>query len=192
MKAEQMREYYRGIKDGRYEGFVEHKLADVLIIVQCGVMCGLDKLEAIEEYGKSKHAWLKEVFGIERIPSDSTISRVLNLVDATVVVDCVVELMKAQLGTPGEQIALDGKTICATATEMTKQEKLHIVTMYMVENGVVLGQKAVPEKTNEIPVVRELLDYSTWLERLLRQMLCTATERRQKKSSVAEGIMCLP
>jgi len=28
----------------------------------------------------------------------------------------------------------------------------------MTENGVVLGQKAVPEKTNEIPVVRELLE----------------------------------
>jgi predicted transposase YbfD/YdcC len=41
---------------------------------------------------------------------------------------------------------------------MTKQEKLHIVTMYMTENGVILGQKAVPDKTNEIPVVRELLE----------------------------------
>jgi len=121
-------------------------------------MCGLDKLEDIEEYGKNKREWLKEVFGIERIPSDSTLSRVLNMLNPDVIVDCVVEMMKEQLGTSGEQIALDGKTICATATEKTKQEKLHIVTMYMTENGVVLGQKAVPEKTNEIPVVRELLE----------------------------------
>jgi predicted transposase YbfD/YdcC len=158
MEAERMRVYYSGIEDPRYEKFTEHSLADVLIVVHCAVMCGLDKLEAIEEYGKSKRAWLKEVFGIERIPSDSTLSRVLNLVNPDIVVECVVEMMKEQLGTSSEQIALDGKTICATATEMTKQEKLHIVTMYMTENGVVLGQKAVPEKTNEIPVVRELLE----------------------------------
>jgi len=158
MKAERIRAYYSGIKDPRYKNFTEHMLADVLIVVHCAVMCGLDKLEAIEEYGKSKRVWLKEVFGIERIPSDSTLSRVLNLVNPDIVVDCVVEMMKEELGTSGEQIALDGKTIRATAKEMTRQEKIHIVTMYMTENGVVLGQKAVPEKTNEIPVVRELLE----------------------------------
>jgi hypothetical protein len=104
--------------------------------VQCAVTCGLDKLEDIEEYGKSKRVWLKEVFGIERIPSDSTLSRALNLINPDVVVDCVVETMKKQLGTSGEQIALDGKTICSTTAKMTKQEKLHIVTMYMTGMGL--------------------------------------------------------
>jgi predicted transposase YbfD/YdcC len=158
MEAERMREYYTGVEDPRYRGFVEHKLGDILILVQCAVMCGLDKLEDIEEYGKSKREWLKEVFGIERVPSDSTLSRVLNMLNPETVVNCVVEMMKEELGTKGEQIALDGKTICSTATEATKQERIHIVTMYMTENRVVLGQKAVPDKTNEIPVVRELLE----------------------------------
>ena len=158
MKEKEIRKYYSTIEERRYERFCEHKLADILILVHCAVMCGLDKLEEIEEYGKEKREWLKEVFGIERIPSDSTLSRVLSLLNPDIVVNCVVEMMKEALGVSGEQIALDGKTICATATEMTRQEKLHIVTMYMVENGVILGQKAVPEKTNEIPVVRELLE----------------------------------
>lgn len=136
-------------------------MTDILILIECAVMCGLDKLEEIEEYGKSKRAWLKEVFGIERIPSDSTLSRVMNLMNPDIIVDCVVGMMKEELGVAGEQIALDGKTICATATESARQEQLHIVTMYMTANGVILGQKAVPEKTNEIPVVRELLELFT-------------------------------
>lgn len=158
MRAESIRARNSTVRDHRWQGFVTHKLADILIVVQCAVMCGLDKLEDIEEYGKNERAWLKEVFGIERIPSDSTISRVLNVVDAHVVVDCVIAMMKESLGVHGDQIALDGKTIRATATEMTRQERLHIVTMYRTANGVVLGQKAVPDKTNEIPVVRELLE----------------------------------
>ena len=161
MSGKEIRAYYSRIEEPRYEGFVEHKLADILILVQCAVMCGLDKLEEIEEYGKEKREWLKKVFGIERIPSDSTLSRVLSLLNPDIVVNCVVEMMKEALGISGEQIALDGKTICATATEATRQEKLHIVTMYMVENGVILGQKAVPKKTNELPVVRELLEMFT-------------------------------
>jgi len=52
-----MREYYAGVEDPRYRGFMEHKLGDILILVQCAVMCGLDKLEETEEYGKSKRKW---------------------------------------------------------------------------------------------------------------------------------------
>lgn len=82
-----MRRQYAGKEDGRHGPFVEHPLADILILTQC---------------------------------------------------------------------AADGKTICATAKERTEQETLHIVSLDMTENGVILGQKAVPEKTNEIPMVREL------------------------------------
>jgi len=130
MEAERIRRYYAEVEDPRYKRFVECKLDDVLILVQCAVMCGLDKLEDIEEYGKNKRGWLSEVFGIERIPSDSTLSRVLNMLNPDTVVNCVVEMMKEQLGTSGEQIALDGKTICATAKGMTKQEKIHIVILF--------------------------------------------------------------
>ena len=78
MEAEGIRRYYAEVEDLRYQGFVECKLNDILILVQCSVMCGLDKLEDIEEYGKNKHDWLKEVFGIERIPSDSTLPGIMN------------------------------------------------------------------------------------------------------------------
>ena len=157
MDAKEMRRRYAMIGDKRFIPFVKHKLADVLILVQCAVMCGMQQFEDICEYGHSKRRWLRKTFGIEKIPSAPTLCRILSMVDASAVVDCVVACMKAQLGQDGDQIALDGKTIRATAKESTAQERLHVVTMYMTCNGVILGQKAVPEKTNEIPIVRELL-----------------------------------
>jgi len=152
-----MRRRYATIEDKRFVPFVKHNLADVLILVQCAVMCGIQQFEEICEYGNSKRSWLRSTFGIERIPSAPTLCRILSMVSAEAVIDCVVACMKAQLGIDGDQVALDGKTICATAKEATAQDRLHIVTMYMTHTGVILGQKAVPEKTNEIPVVRELL-----------------------------------
>lgn len=152
-----MRREYGKIEDKRHQPFVEHTVADILILTQCAVMCGIQTLEEISEYGRSKKAWLRETFGITRIASDSTLSRVLSMVNAEAVVSCVVEMMKRQIGVNGDQIALDGKTIRATAKEGTEQETLHIVSMYMTQTGVILGQRSVPEKTNEIPVVRELL-----------------------------------
>jgi predicted transposase YbfD/YdcC len=65
--------------------------------------------------------------------------------------------MRELLGLSGEIVAIDGKTIRSTYKGSGFRDKLHIVTAYMTANGVCLGQLAVEEKTNEIPIVRELV-----------------------------------
>ena len=42
----------------------------------------------------SKRDWLRETFGIEKIPSEATLSRVLSITDAKAVIACVVSWMK--------------------------------------------------------------------------------------------------
>ena len=150
--------YFETIEDTRCQCDVEHKLVDVLIIVMCGVLCGLDKPEDIATYGKEKLPFLKEHFKITKSPSESTLLRILNMVNGDAVAECVVSIMREKLDMSGEIIAIDGKTICSTAKKNSNREKLHILTAYMTENGVTLGQLAVNEKTNEIPVLRDLLD----------------------------------
>lgn len=39
-----MQEYFSEIEDPRHEGYVKHKLADVLTIVMCAVMCRMTEL----------------------------------------------------------------------------------------------------------------------------------------------------
>lgn len=54
-------------------------------------------------------------------------------------------------------IALDGKTVCST-TKMEKYESpLHIVSAQISELGIMLAQRSVDGKSNEIPAVQELL-----------------------------------
>jgi predicted transposase YbfD/YdcC len=192
MDAKEMRRRYATIGDKRFIPFVKHDLADVLILVQCAVMCGMQQFEDICEYGHSKHRWLRKTFGIEKIPSTATLCRIMSMVEASAVVDCVVACMKAQLGEDGDQIALDGKTIRATAKEATAQERLHIVTMYMTHNGVILGQKAVPEKTNEIPVVRELLQLFNLAGKVvtadaMHSKLCLLCNRETAETIIRQG-----
>ena len=150
--------HFGEIEDSRCQCDVEHKLVDVLIMVMCAVLCGLDKPEDITAYGKEKQIFLEKHFGITKTPSESTLLRILNMVSGDAVSECVIKIMREKIGLPGEIIAVDGKTICSTAKKNSNREKLHILTAYMTENGVTLGQLAVNEKTNEIPVMRELLD----------------------------------
>ena len=158
MDREYFEKHFGGLEDKRYQGFVEHKLVNILILVMCGTLSGIDELGDIKEYGEERKDVLREMFQIERIPSQSTLTRVLNMVDGEAVATCVIRIMCELLGTEGDVIPIDGKTICSTAKEGTARETLHIVTAYLTANGVTLGQLSVSEKTNEIPVVRDLLD----------------------------------
>jgi len=155
------REYYENhfgeLEDTRYENFVKHKLTNVLIIVMCGIFCGLDELEDIVTYGKSNLNFFKENFGIDKSPSKSTLTRVMNLVNGEQVATIIMNMMRETLGIVGDVVAFDGKTICSTAKG--NREKLHIITAYLTQNGVVLGQETVSEKTNEIPIMQKMLKY---------------------------------
>jgi len=145
------------LEDSRYQNFVDHKLTDVLIMVMCGIFCGLDELQDIAMYSKSNIAFFTEHFGINKAPSKSTLTRVMNMVNGEEVAGIIINMMRETLGVQGDVVAFDGKTIRTTAKG--NREKLHIITAYLTQNGVVLGQEAVSEKTNEIPVVQEMLKH---------------------------------
>lgn len=146
------------IEDTRHSGYVEHNLADVLTIVMCAVMCGLDGLAEIMVYAKSKATFFNEKFGIKVIPSKATVSRILNMVDGDEVAKVIIEIMKEKAELLGDVIAVDGKAIRSTSKKGRPHSALQILTAYITDSGVVLGQKAIHEKTNEIPVFQEMLE----------------------------------
>jgi len=53
-------------------------------------------------------------------------------------------------------IAIDGKTICGSGTESHKA--YHVVSAFVAENQLVLGELVTDEKSNESTAVPELLD----------------------------------
>ena len=63
----------------RHQGYIEHKLSDVLIIVMCAVLCGLDELGDILLFAQSRLKLLNERFGIEKIPSKMFLKLIVRL-----------------------------------------------------------------------------------------------------------------
>jgi len=156
---DEIRVRFDEIEDWRHQGYVEHKLTDVLIIVMCAVLCGLDELGDIMLFAQKRQSFLKETFGIEKLPSKPTMSRILSMVDGEAVGSVIVEIMKETVGTGGNVIAVDGKAVCRTVKEGKPHSGLQILTAYLTDSGVVLGQKAIHEKTNETPIFQEMLNY---------------------------------
>lgn len=169
---------FKQIVDERCQCDVKHKLVDVLILIMCAVLCGIDTLSDIVEYGEQKIEMLREQFGINKIPSEATLCRILNMINAELLAICIVNIMKEAIGENSSIIAIDGKAICSTDTMKSYTRGLRIVTAYMVENGVSIGQLAVDSKSNEIPCVRELID----LINLENKIVTTDAEHCQKET----------
>ena len=58
-------EHFAQVKDPRVKRTKEHPLINIIVIAICGVICGADSWTAVEEFGKSKQAWLARFLGFE-------------------------------------------------------------------------------------------------------------------------------
>lgn len=164
---EEIRERMSRIEDPRHPSYVKHRLADVLIIIMCGVLCGLDTLEDLTVYAKSKADFLREIFGIEKIPSKATFGRILSMVDGKEIGEAILDVLHERFGTSGEVIAVDGKAICSTAKGGNPHKALRILSAYVTDSGITLAQETIHEKENEIPVFQEMLTYLNVEDKLI-------------------------
>jgi len=157
-----IRKKFTEIKDTRHPSYVEHPLSDVLIIVMCSVLCGLDSLAGIVILAEKRAKFFKKKFGIESIPSKPTFSRILSMIDGDEVSKVIIEIMKERSKFTRHVmniLAVDGKAIRSTAEKGKANSALQILTAYITGSGVILGQEAIHDKTNEIPVFQEMLKY---------------------------------
>ena len=136
-----------------------HRLVEILAIALLATLCGEDDYPGIVEFGRDRHDWLKQFMELPHgIPSISTFRHIFAKVDPVElgeVLRCwAEELVKS---CQGKQIAIDGKALRRSFERAWKKLGLHMVTAWCVEENVVLAQRAVEEKSNEITAVPELL-----------------------------------
>lgn len=145
------------LPDPRIHRTQEHRLIDILVIGICTLLCGGEGFNDMEDFGKAKKDWLKTFLELPNgIPSHDTFNRVFAALNPTLFMDCFLQWTQGlRIATDKEIVAMDGK---ALRRALNKGQPLpYIVSAWAVENGLVLGQVKVAEKSNEITAVPELL-----------------------------------
>lgn len=165
-----LEECFADLPDPRVEGRCDHKLIDILIIAVCGVICGAESWAEIETFGKAKENWLRRFLGLPNgIPSHDTFGRVFALLEAEAFQTCFVRWVETVFRvTRGQVLAIDGKTARRSHNRTIGKEAIHLVSAWASTNGIVLGQRKVDDKSNEITAIPELL-------KLLNVMGCIVT-----------------
>jgi predicted transposase YbfD/YdcC len=145
------------VPDPRVQSTVDHDLSDLLTIALCTILCGGESFYDMEEFGEVRLPWLKTFLRLRKgAPRHDTYNRVFQALDPEKFGDCLgrwTQSVRTVLG--GEVVALDGKSV---RRALNQGEDLRvIVSAWATESGLLLGQRKVRNKSNEITAVPELL-----------------------------------
>jgi predicted transposase YbfD/YdcC len=151
------------VADPRVNRRKQHKLADILVIALCAFIAGCEGWVDVELFGLAKEKWFEKFLELPNgIPSHDTFGRVFALLDPQQLTRVLRQFVQTVLGSlEGQTIAIDGKTLRRSGESTTGKQALHLVSAWATERGVVLGQVATADHSNEItaiPVLLQLLN----------------------------------
>jgi len=152
-------DYFSDLEDPRVERTKQHKLIDIITIAICAVICGADNWVSIETYGQAKHQWLQQFLELPNgIPSHDTFARLFARIDPQQFQSCFLSWVKSvNKITEGEVIAIDGKTLRHSYDQGADKGAIHMVSAWATASRLVLGQRQVDQKSNEITAIPELI-----------------------------------
>ena len=160
LSRQPLREVLKGVTDPRDRRGVRHTLPAVLCLAVTGILAGCRSLTAIWEHAADLEPADLGALGLEEgraLPSESTIRRVLQDLDPGDLDARLTSWFFTRTGTIGGRrvIAVDGKTMRGARTGDNPAP--HLLAALDRASGVVVGQRRVSDKSNEIPALRDLL-----------------------------------
>jgi predicted transposase YbfD/YdcC len=171
------------IKDPRVVGRCDHDLVEMLVVAVCAALCGADTFVEITAWAEAKLDWLRRFLKLENgIASHDTYSRLFAMLDGGAFEACfrrwISEVLPALAA--ASVVAIDGKT--SRRSHRRGIGTLHMVSAFAVEAGLVIGQQACAEKSNEITAIPLLL------ETLLLQGAIVTLDAMGTHVSIAQAI----
>jgi len=152
-------DFFSDIPDPRVDRTKQHPLINIITIAICAVLSGADAWTEVEAFGHAKKAWLSEFLDLKSgIPSHDTFGRVFSKIDPEAFQSAFAEWTQAISGTIEGVIAIDGKTLRHSYDRVGGKGAIVMVSAWAEQNHLVLGQRKVSEKSNEITAIPALLD----------------------------------
>lgn len=153
-------ERFEVLEDPRDERGKKYKLIDILIMTIYGLLCGLKDFTNIADFMKLKEDYFTRLLNLENgTPSHDCLSDLYASIDPKQFMKIFIEWTKDILEKKtGKKISIDGKAIKSATDKINNGNIPYIVSAFIGEIGLSIGEVKVDDKSNEITAIPELLD----------------------------------
>lgn len=183
-------ELFSAIPDFRQAQGKRHPLPAILALAAAAMLCGYRSYSAIAEWGRNYGQALATALGFTngKTPCAATLHTVFRNLDK--------QRFETQLGAWAEAVlsatptaeleaeAIDGKSL--RSSQKQGAPGAHLLSAVSHRLGLTLGQRAVPDSTNEISAARELLSGLIIKGRVIT-MDALLTQRKLAEAILARG-----
>lgn len=152
-------DHIKEIEDHRIVGMTTYPLDEVLLTVLIGLLCRVEDFDEIEMLCLDQLDWLQRFLPFNAgIAPPQTLRRVLSGLCPRTLENAFASWVSSLQETINGVVAIDGKTLCGSKLDANGTGALHVVSAYAHEAGLVLAQRAVEGKSNEITAIPDVLN----------------------------------
>ena len=152
-------DHFSALKDPRQQWRVVYPLREILLLVLCATLSGMEDFVEIKLWGEQRLDFLRRFLPFERgIPAHDTLNDVINALDEELFKVCFARWVATLREEEPDIIAIDGKTSRRSHARSRGRDPLHMVSAWATRQRLVLGQEAVDDKSNEIIAIPRLLE----------------------------------
>lgn len=191
METRPLIEVLAEIPDFRQGQGKRHNLAAILAMAVAAILCGYKSYSAIAQWGRNYGAKLSQALGFKKnTPCASTLHTIFSKLDKQMLeaklsawAQTVMAATKPETETL-EALAADGKTLRGSRKQGATG--VHLLSIFSHRLGLTLAQESVADKTNEIPILPQMLE-NLVLQGSVLTMDALNTQRQTAQAILTQG-----
>jgi predicted transposase YbfD/YdcC len=152
-------EGFSSMEDPRIDRKKLYPLIEIIFLTITAVVSGADHFTDISIFGEANLRWLRKYLPYTNgIPSHDALGYFFSRLDPQAFKERFIEWIESVAKvTKGEIVAIDGKTLRGSYDKCGNKSAIHMVSAWATNARLVLGQRKVDDKSNEITAIPELL-----------------------------------
>jgi hypothetical protein len=130
-------DHFSALSDPRQRWRVLYPLPEILLLVLCATLSGMDDFVEIRLWGDERLDFLRRFLPYERgLPAHDTLNDVINGLDADLFKTCFANWVEALRDCAPDVIAIDGKTSRRSHARGKGREPLHLVSAWAARQRI--------------------------------------------------------
>jgi len=138
----------------------KHELINILTMSIYGILCGYTDFDNMADFLKVHEDYFTNLLNLENdTPSHDTLSRIFAMIDSKKFMNLFIEWVKDIINKNRTHLSIDGKAIKSAKDAINGGNTPYIVSAFLSDIGISVGQVKVDDKTNEITAIPELIEF---------------------------------